>query len=312
MSVAEKVNDLDSRTVVCADRESWLQERQKGIGASESPAILGVGYAGTSPLSVWAEKVHGYRPEFTAEQLRRMERGKRMEAIITAELHEEMPDLPIQDPGEFTIFRHPDVPCMFATIDRLATTDEGLVPVELKNVSGRHWADWQEEPPLLYQVQCQHQMDVLGADICYLVALIGGEDLSIHRLERNEAFCAKLRAKLAEFWTLVESRTEPQDYSPEAAAAIKVLYPRESAPPVELDAEALEWDAELQTVKEQIRDLEKRRMELENRLKLAIKDAEAGILPDGTRYTWKVQQRKGYTVEPGEVRVLRRLKAKNK
>ena len=86
------------RIVEHATEADWLADRQSGIGASESASVFGCGYAGTSPMTVWASKVKGYRTEFSPDQLRRMNRGKKLEPIIADEFAEET-GLEVIDPG---------------------------------------------------------------------------------------------------------------------------------------------------------------------------------------------------------------------
>jgi hypothetical protein len=54
--------------------------------------------------------------------------------------------------------------------------------------------------------------------------------------------------------------------------------------------------------------LEAREAEIENRLKAAIGDATFGVA-GGQAFSWKTQERKGYTVQPSTCRVLRTIKS---
>ena len=49
----------------------------------------------------------------------------------------------------------------------------------------------------------------------------------------------------------------------------------------------------------------------EANIKVAMQDARAAVLPDGTTWTWAPTKHKGYTVEESIVRTLRRKGTKN-
>ena len=78
------------------DRTSWLAARKSGIGASESASIFGVGYKGSSPVTVWYDKTTNELDQ--SEPTALMRRGSRMEPVIAAEFADES-GLEIIDPG---------------------------------------------------------------------------------------------------------------------------------------------------------------------------------------------------------------------
>lgn len=280
--------------IECASREEWLAIRRSGIGASESASVFGVGYAGTSPVTLWASKTKGYEPEFAPDQLRRMNRGKLMEPIIAQEFSEDT-GLAIHDPGEFTVFRSQEHTWLFATLDRVAIDDDyGPVPVEIKNVSGLHRSEWNqdEEPPLKYNVQCQHQMAVTGAGLCYLVALVGGDELVIRSIKRNERFIAAMLSNLDRFWGYVtRNEMPPIDESEATGMLLSWLYPKDKGTTVCLPSESVDWDSDLESIKGQIKTLEAKKTHLENLIKAAIGSNTRGELFNGGAYTLKSQSR---------------------
>lgn len=277
-------------------REEWIDARRTGIGASESPGIFGVGYEQQSPITIWSSKIGGPEVEFDAAALKRMNRGKKMEPIIADEFADEV-GFPVVDPGEFTVYRSAEHPWLFATLDRFCIHPEfGPIPVEIKNVNGRFRGDWdeEEEPPLKYVVQCQHQMAVTGTSHCYLVGLVGGDELVIRLLERNQRFIDAMVIKLREFWGYVERREMPPvDESEATRAMLGLIYPHDTGDEVSLPPDATEWDHELTDVKEKIKSLDSRKTLLENQLRAAIGNASVGRLPFGGGYSWKQQTRSG-------------------
>lgn len=282
------------------DTESeWLEARKTGIGASEVAAIFGVGYANQSPMTVWANKTGAAELEFSVEQLRRMKRGKKLEPVIASEFEDET-GLFANDPGDFTIFRSIVFPFLFATIDRFCVHREyGPIPVELKAVHGRFRNEWNEteEPPLKYMVQVQAQMLVTGTTSCYLVGLVGGDELFVRLIERNQRFIDAMVSKLESFWGFVQRREMPPIDDSEATRAILgMIYPRDDGTEICLPEDANDWDRELIAVKDQIKTLESRKDGLENKIKAAIGEASRGTLATGS-YTWKQQTRSSIDAE---------------
>ena len=281
-------------------RGEWLEARKTGIGASEVASIFGCGYANTSPITVWAEKTGRARQEFDQATLKRLNRGKRLEPYIAMEFQEET-GLKTVDPGDYAIFRSEQYEWLFATLDRWCPHPEyGPIPVELKAVNGRFRSDWDEdqEPPLKYNVQCQTQMAVTGTSHCYLVGLIGGDELSIRLIERNDRFIEAMLSKLARFWIYVQkNEMPPVDESEATKAMMGLIYPFDSGAEVSLSLEFAELDLRLATAKEQAKALDKEITGIENQIKAAIGEATKGVLPSGGGYTWKEQSRKSIDSE---------------
>lgn len=280
-------------------REQWLETRKTGIGASEVASIFGVGYASSSPITVWAEKTGAAKQEFDEATLKRMERGRRLEPYIAAEFSEET-GLETIDPGDFTIYRSDRYEWLFATLDRWCNHPEyGTIPVELKAVNGRFRGDWDEEqePPLKYMVQCQTQMAVTGASHCYLVGLVGGDELVIRLIERNQRFIETMYGRLKEFWSyVVRKEMPPVDASEATRAMLGLIYPHDSGSEVSLPDDFIELDRELLELKDQRKQVETKIDGIENRIKAAIGEATRGCLPSGS-YSWREQSRTGIDLD---------------
>lgn len=291
------------------DEQSWLDSRPTFIGASESAAILGQGYQGQSPLTIWSGKTGGPQLPIEPATIRLMNRGKRMEPIIAAEFADET-GLPVYDPGQWAVYRHPVHQWMGATLDRWTVhPDHGPIPCELKNIHGRFWREWEDdqEPPLKYLIQVQHQMAVTDTPACYLAAMVGGSDLVVRLIERESKFIALLIYRLAEFWELVRSRAMPQvDESDATRQILGMIYPRDTGTETTLPESATEWDRELTETKQRIKDLEAKATGLENNIRAAIGEAAIGRLPFGGSYQWKLVERKEYMVKATSYRMLRR------
>ncbi len=291
-------------------RDEWLAARSTFIGASESAAILGCGYAGQNALTVYASKL---KPEESAfEATEAMIVGSLIEPGL-CRVFEHFNQKPAWQEKPFRVRRHSEMGFIGATLDAI-TTETGFpeeIPVELKNVSGMLMKQWSDEQvaPLKFQVQCAHQMLVTGAQKAFLMGLIGGNKPVIRELHRNDKFISVLQAKLIEFWGFVERQELPTDFidweSDATSDALKTLHPDDNGQAVLMPEESVDWFEQLQLAKAKIKEADEIKTAAENRIKAAIGDNTFGLLPDGTRLSWKTQERKECVVKASKFRVLR-------
>lgn len=291
---------------VATERNDWLERRSGSVGASEVAAILGLSLW-DSVYSLWAKKTGQYRDE--DKQPEWQEWGNRIEPLICDKYAEET-GRKIVDHGRFAIRYSQTCPHLSATLDRevLAFDERGNGCMDAKNVNAFKASEWEDGAPLIYQVQLQAQMEVTGYRWGSLAVLLGGNTFRWVDVERNEAFIAVMRRKVAEFWHLVETRTPPPiDGSLSTAEVLRKLYPKDSGETVKLDGDADRWTDEIEQVDAEIKKLEARKQEARNKLQAAIGAATFGVTPSGARWSYKTTERKGHTVAPSTVRSLRRM-----
>jgi putative phage-type endonuclease len=287
--------------------DAWLAARRRGIGASEAAAIVGLS-PHLSPLDVWAAKVGLAEPAAEAEPMRW---GRRLQRPI-AEGYAEETGRTVVDPGPYTLLRSTRYPWLCASPDAYVLAPaHGPGLLEIKNIGAwaRHRGEWEEEPPLGYQLQLQVQLLVSGWEWGSLAALLGGQALRYHDLVASPRVHELVLERLERFWTRhVLGQTPPEvDGAERTTELLRRLYPRPQAGVVvTLPPEAVEWDATIQSAEAEIARLEDRVREAKNRLRAAIGDAEAGVLPGGVVWRHALQRRPGHTVPPWEGRVLRR------
>lgn len=290
------------------DEASWVEARRSVIGASDTAGIFGVGYASQSPVTIWSSKTGGEEAPIPPEERKRMDRGKRMEPVVVDEFANEYGKT-IFEPGRFTIFYHKAIPWLGATLDRLTEDEDGLAIVEAKNNTSFARNDWRQEDPILkYNIQCQHQMAVTGLSRCYLIGLVGGDELFVKVIERDNVFICAMLQRLAEFWEYVDKKQIPPIDGSEATSMwIKSKYKGARGESVVLPDESVEWDRQLIDLKVQEALIKRARKEIENKFRAAIGDAEYGILPFSVgSYKLSIEEVKPYTVEAFTKRVLRR------
>ena len=265
-------------------REEWLADRVRGIGASESAALFGLSPY-LSPFALWAEKTGMVpREDSHAEVLRW---GLLLEAPIARAYADDTRREIWEPPTPWCVAVDRDLEVLRATPDRWILQADGRDSpgvLEIKNVDSSKSDLWSEMPPIHVQIQVQHQLAVTGFGWGAVAALIGGNRMRTWDVERNEDFIAELRAKVAEFWSMVASKQAPTvDGSESTAKALKALHPKDNGETVELGAEAVQWIASLQAAKELKKTAEADATAAENKIREAIGDATFGALPDGRR-----------------------------
>lgn len=263
-------------------RTLWLQQRRKGIGASDSAAILGV-HPYKTAFDVWLEKTGPFKelPPTMA-----MEWGLRLEDAI-AQKYTDDTGRKLWKPDR--IYEHQDFPFIICTPDRLVLEEErGL---ELKTADSHiEWkwgAEHTDEIPREYLVQCQHSMAVLGYSTWDVAVLIGGNDYRLHTVHADRDFQQLLIGRLKEWWQLyvIENRDHPMGNGESASAWLKEKYPTDNGFRIKADEEHQQIGEALATVKGQIKKLEAEEAAYVNQLKAFCGEA-AGIDGQGFRCTW--------------------------
>lgn len=180
----------------------WLQLRKQGIGASEAAAILGDTAWGT-PLTVWQEK---RSPDIHDIGTQRMLWGHRMESVIADAVAEEFPELGGVIPSE-GLLQSVECPWLLGTLDRrIESPDYGVVPLEIKNVSGFQKKDWYGEygepvVPPKYTIQVRQQAFITNAPGGWVGVLFDGNELETVWVPQSQDFIDRhLKGTLKDFW----------------------------------------------------------------------------------------------------------------
>jgi putative phage-type endonuclease len=267
-------------------RREWLDRRKQSIGASEVAALLGLSPY-ESPYSLWAKKVGIDPPSDDEPEWVRW--GHLIEPIICDEYARET-GRKVIDHGRYAVRYSETCPHLSATLDRevAAFDDRGPGVMDAKNAGFYKGADWDEAPPLLYQVQVQAQLEVTGYQWGSLAVLIGGNTFRWCDIERDDVFIAMLRRKVAEFWRLVETNTPPAvDGSSSTAEVLRRLYPNDKGTTIALSGEAMQWTDEYQEYAQAGKDAGARQQLVKNKLMEAIGENTFGVCPDGSKWSYK-------------------------
>ena len=283
----------------------WLEKRRLGIGGSDAATVIGLNPYKTA-YQLWAEKTGRLEPEDLSGN-DRIYFGHKLEDLI-ADVYSERTGRKVRRRRQ--ILRSKAHPFMLANIDRDVVGEaRGL---ECKNVDkdvARFSDAWgpsgTDQVPESYFIQCQHYMAVMGYEVWDLAALVGGNEIRIYTIERNDSIIDTLIAKERDFWRLVESGEEPEiDWEAKSTSAmLKRMYGPEtvSDEKIVLPEEALHWHKVKEDARKKAKEYEKVAEVANNHLMAMAGDAGTIYIPglDGG-YTRKVVKTKGYTVEPSE------------
>lgn len=301
------------KVIACNSESEWLEQRRQGLGASEAAAVLGAS-PWASALSVWSRKL-GLDDESPDSEA--MEWGQELEPVIAAKFAR-VTGYPLNDPGRYTIMVDETHEWLRCTLDRvIATPDspDGPGVLEIKTAGAQFLRTWEDDGiPWHYLIQVQHQLAVTGYKWGEVAVLIGGQRFRHARVERDDMLIAQIVAAEEAFWTdhVIAQVPPPPDGTPATRELLARLYPapKPGRPPVVLPPEAAYWDQARVEASAEIDRWMAQKTEAENRLKAAIGDAPAGLLPGGVVYAWTTQTRKAYSVAESSTRVLRRKEPK--
>lgn len=281
-------------------RKEWLEARKQGIGGSDAPAIVGVDPF-RSALEVYAEKVGDLS---NTEENEAMLWGRKLEPLV-AQAYRETTKRKLQKFGHH-YFLSTARPFAFASLDRLIVEPQAVLEIKTSNYLKED--EIKEEIPLHFQVQLQHALGVMGFEVGSFAILLNARRLFWVDVPADKEFIELLFEKEAAFWKRVQAQSPPPpDASESARETLRRMYPKDSGDIKELPPEAVEWDRIRAEAEAEIKRWNEQKAQAENNIKAAMGEATFGVF-GGVKYSWKTQQRAGYTVAPSEVRVLRRVK----
>lgn len=313
--------------ITASERDAWLEQKRKTVGASELSALFGCNPYLT-PLKLWGLKTGRIAPE--PENLA-MRLGTRLEPIIADEYcratgREVFPDVvfpkgaSVMRFGSMAMYAMDDAP-LSCTPDRIIAPilwreamQLGVCQLKATNPHLSHeWGRLEDgtcEVPLRTQIQVQAEMAVLGAAWGSAAVLIGGCDFRYADIDRNERFAESAMKKAEEFMWHVRNDKAPPDLRPEDVDTVKELYPRElEGTVIALPPEAAEITSRWELAKEAVSHNEAIVDHCKAAITMMLGEAEKGLLPDGSAWTFKT--RKGCTVKAHDVvdaRILRKVK----
>ena len=182
----------------------------------------------------------------------------------------------------------PEYPFLRAELDAETTCRAN---VEIKTVhpfASRDWGDeGADQCPVYVTAQAMHGLMVSGADLAYVLAMIGFDDIRVYRIERDEVTIAGMREREVAFWTDHVLAGIP----PPATTTSDVLrlFPRDLGVVVEASPEIADAVAELRHLKADCKGLTSAIEALEERVKIHIAGAATLACQGAVIATWKAQ-----------------------
>ena len=216
------------------EHDEWLRLRREGIGSSDAAAAVGLNPY-QSPLELWMHKT-GRGDQLPAidpsDDTSPMYWGTLLEPIVAAH-YTRRTGRKVRRVN--AILQHPKVPWMRANIDREVVGASDVQILECKTTGMNGARLWRDGVPEYVQLQVMHQLAVTGKQAADVAVLICGQELQVHRIERDEAMIAHLIALEEQFWSHVQSDTPPPaDASDSSAQALRSLYPQDTGDTVDL------------------------------------------------------------------------------
>lgn len=263
--------------------EEWLALRNKGIGGSESAAVLGFNRY-CSPLEVWLLKTKRKGAEVDNEA---MYFGRLLEPVLREEFSRRT-NLKVQTCS--FMFASKEYPFMIANVDGVVTENDGTKALlEIKTTNSFTTAKELEDGglPVEWYFQIQHYMAVTDLKKAYLAVLIGGNKFQYQIVERDEETIENIIALESHFWNeyVLKDVPPPADYN--SGECLATLYPNSDGSTVILPVESEQLVDDYLKIKAAEEDLKKSKAEIENKLKALLKESESGITPSGYKVSWK-------------------------
>ena len=280
-------------------KEQWLEARKCGIGGSDAASVLGLNPYKSS-VSVYIEKVdyihgvsmsdkniNGCKKDSSNEEVNyRMELGNKLEDFVANEFSLKT-GLKVRNVNG--ILKNDKYPFAIANIDRAVVGEKAFLECKVTNSYSKKV--WQMGVPIHYQIQVNHYMAVTGATHCYVAALIGNEELIIHRIDRDEEIIDEIMKLEAMFWDkcILGGEIPAPDGSLDYSIVLQGLY-KDSK-----DEELILFEQEklldrYDEITAIYKEIEVERKKIEQYIQVQMKEYEVGFIGD-RRITWKKQSR---------------------
>lgn len=262
------------------DRDQWLEVRKSGIGSSDAAAAAGLNPY-KSQLELWMEKTgRATAHEVVNGMDTPIYWGTLLEPYV-AVAYMQKTDRKVRKVN--AVLQHPTFPFMLANIDREVVGSSEVQILECKTAGEYGSRLWRGGVPEYVQIQVQHQLAVTGKQAADVAVLLCGQQLEIHRIDRDEGVIARLIVLEARFWEYVETDTPPPaDGSESAAKALRQLYPGNGATLDFSEDKSLSGTfAELVALRNELDAKEKWAETLKQALQQAMGDASQAVFASG-------------------------------
>jgi putative phage-type endonuclease len=180
--------------------QNWHDWRKKGIGASDSPIIMGVSPWKT-PYQLWLEKTGQVESDKIGNWA--TQRGHKLEPIARAQYELETG---MNSPA--VLVEYTDFPFIRASLDGYDKKNNVVLEIKCPGAAD-HEKALNGEIPEKYYPQLQHQLMVTGAKCVHYYSFDGNKGALIEVLP-DIKYCKKLLKELIKFWDCVVQMTPPE------------------------------------------------------------------------------------------------------
>lgn len=288
-------------------RQQFLEDRRKGIGSTDSAAILGVSPWKTK-LHVQKEKLEGIFDE-KEDELQKL--GLLLEDDIL-QLYRDRTGLKPRRVNQSIVSKQ--WPWLIANLD--ARVPSAVVECKMCVFPhGQFGDEFTDDIPTQYVVQAQHQLAVTELELVEVPVLMFGK-LRLYRVKRNDDLIRVIVDQTRDFWNkhiLERVPVDPDFDHPTTLQLLNSVYPVETKT-IDLPEQMAETVFNYQELGKQINLAMKARDSLKAELLSAIGDAEYGFLNTGQIVHRRLISRDGYEVKPTtypELRIEKVKEAKN-
>ncbi|QOQ83785.1 YqaJ viral recombinase family protein [Comamonas thiooxydans] len=271
------------------EREDWLEVRRTGIGSSDAAAAIGLNPY-QSQLELWMQKTgkgHLLPAVDPQDDTSPMFWGTLLEPIVAAHYTKRTGN---KVRKVNAVLQHPEHPWMLANVDREVVGATDVQILECKT-AGMHGARlWRDGVPEYVQLQVMHQLAVTGHRAADVAVLVGGQELRIFRIERDEALITRLIALEKQFWDMAQQGAAPaSDGSESSDRALRCLFPSDVGDLVDLseDHELNATFEELLQVRTDLDAVQKHEARLRQRIQMHMGQASKALFASGGSVTWK-------------------------
>lgn len=275
--------------------EKNLENRKKGIGASEAGIVLGLN-PHISPFQLWQVKTGRAKPEDLTDVPQVYWGTVHEEAI--AQHYAKITNCKVRRVTN-TLF-HKEHKFMLCHLDRKIEGMSKVLECKFAMFARDDWGQSGSDiVPLHYIVQVQYQLAVTGYQEADLAVLIGGWDFRVYHFKRDEQLIAKIIEEVSAFWKCVESDTPP---ALRDRVDAELAYPFTNGKLKEAEPEVVQVVEEFRKVRAEVKELTKKRETLEDKLTLFMQEAEGIRTQTEVLATWKPTARGTRTLKVTESR----------
>ena len=215
---------MTTKSYPITDKQSWLENRLLDVTSTEVSALFNL-----NPYMTEFELYHQKREKIVIniDDNERMMWGRRLEDSIALEFAERNK----MSVEPFDVYMRNPETRMGSSFDYKITSEKEPMILEIKNVDSQQyrskWIEHDEntiEPPEHIGLQLQHQLEITGYNVGYIVALVGGNTMKVVRSERDPRIGKLLRGKVENFWERIKLGVPPDvDYTRDAQYIMKNL-----------------------------------------------------------------------------------------